>query len=95
MPDATAPNAEARCALSVHNLGKRVPLPSGELTILDGISFTIAAGATVAIVGAAGSGKSTLLSLLAGLDTPSSGEVRLRCCGAGTRSRGASGPCRC
>ncbi len=77
MPDATAPNAEARCALSVHNLGKRVPLPSGELTILDGIGFTIAAGATVAIVGASGSGKSTLLSLLAGLDTPSSGEVRL------------------
>jgi putative ABC transport system ATP-binding protein len=54
-----------------------VPLPSGELTILDGVGFTIARGDTVAIVGASGSGKSTLLALMAGLDTPSSGTVVL------------------
>ncbi|BEV15384.1 ABC transporter ATP-binding protein [Herbaspirillum sp. DW155] len=41
------------------------------------IDFTVAAGTTVAIVGASGSGKSTLLGLLAGLDTPSEGSVRL------------------
>lgn len=64
-------------ALRVNGLGKRVSLPDGELTILDGVAFEIAAGATVAIVGASGSGKSTLLSLLAGLDTPSSGTVVL------------------
>jgi putative ABC transport system ATP-binding protein len=64
-------------ALHAEGLGKRVPLPSGELTILDGVGFTIAKGEAVAIVGASGSGKSTLLSLLAGLDVPSDGIVKL------------------
>jgi putative ABC transport system ATP-binding protein len=47
------------------------------LTVLDAISFEIAAGAFVAIVGPSGSGKTTLLGLLAGLDTPTSGRVVL------------------
>jgi putative ABC transport system ATP-binding protein len=64
-------------ALRAEGLGKRVPLPSGQLTILDGVGFTIAKGEAVAIVGASGSGKSTLLSLLAGLDVPSEGSVTL------------------
>lgn len=63
--------------LEVDGLGKHVTLPSGELTILDGVGFSIAKGDTVAIVGASGSGKSTLLSLMAGLDSPSAGTVRL------------------
>jgi len=71
-----APSPE-HSALQVSILGKRVPLPSGELTILEGVGFEIAHGDTVAIVGASGSGKSTLLSLLAGLDSPSSGTVTL------------------
>jgi putative ABC transport system ATP-binding protein len=70
-------NRAAPAALRAEGLGKRVPLPSGELMILDDIGFEIAQGDTVAIVGASGSGKSTLLSLLAGLDTPSSGSVTL------------------
>ena len=78
MADSTAAHAEAAThALHVADLGKRVPLPGGELTILDGIGFSIEPGEAVAIVGASGSGKSTLLSLLAGLDSPSSGTVLL------------------
>lgn len=70
------PEPSSAPALQVTGLGKRVPLPSGELTILKGVDFQIAQGDTVAIVGASGSGKSTLLSLLAGLDAPSRGVVR-------------------
>jgi putative ABC transport system ATP-binding protein len=66
-----------RPALQVRTLGKRVALPSGELTILQEVGFDIDHGDTVAIVGASGSGKSTLLSLLAGLDSPSDGSVVL------------------
>lgn len=47
------------------------------LSILRDITLSIAAGETVAIVGASGSGKTTLLSLLAGLDTPSAGTIHL------------------
>jgi putative ABC transport system ATP-binding protein len=67
----------ATAVLEVVRLGKRVALPDRVLTILDEVSFTIARGETVAIVGASGSGKSTLLSLMAGLDLPTEGEVRL------------------
>src|SRR5690606_17754725 len=61
MPDTAPPDTRSQPALDVTALGKRVPLPSGELTILDDIGFSIAAGDSVAIVGASGSGKSTLL----------------------------------
>lgn len=59
------------------NLTKRVTDAAGELTILQAINFTVQAGSTLAIVGASGSGKSTLLGLLAGLDLPSEGTVKL------------------
>ncbi|MBT9493060.1 MAG: ABC transporter ATP-binding protein [Paucibacter sp.] len=64
--------------VEVDRVSKRVQDASGELTILHDISFTLAAQESVAIVGASGSGKSTLLAILAGLDTPSGGTVRLR-----------------
>ncbi|MFT5589042.1 MAG: putative ABC transport system ATP-binding protein [Bradyrhizobium sp.] len=64
-------------AIEARLLTKRVADATGELTILDGIDFTVPAGATLAIVGASGSGKSTLLGLMAGLDTPTSGTILL------------------
>jgi putative ABC transport system ATP-binding protein len=64
-------------AIEVAGLTKRVADATGELTILQNVNFTVHAGATLAITGASGSGKSTLLGLLAGLDTPSEGSVKL------------------
>ena len=58
-------------------LGKEVSSGDGRLVILHQISFEVMAGEAVAIVGASGSGKSTLLGLLAGLDVPTRGRVRL------------------
>jgi len=63
--------------LLVENLGKQVASPEGELTILEGVSFQVEPGETIAIVGASGSGKSTLLGLLAGLDVPTEGKVAI------------------
>ena len=54
-----------------------MPDVGGTLSILRDIDFTVQSGETVAILGASGSGKSTLLSLMAGLDTPTSGDVVL------------------
>ena len=64
-------------ALQAKGLTKIVQDATGSLTILDDINLEIASRETVAIVGASGSGKSTLLGLLAGLDVPTRGEVKL------------------
>ena len=64
-------------------LGKRVTTAEGPLVILDDINFEVAAGASVAILGASGSGKTTLLGLLAGLDAPTNGRVIIDGCDLG------------
>jgi len=64
-------------ALQAQGLTKIVQDATGSLTILDDINLTIAAGETVAITGSSGSGKSTLLGLLAGLDVPTRGTVKV------------------
>jgi putative ABC transport system ATP-binding protein len=63
--------------LEVAGLGKQVTSGTAPLQILQDIAFTVRAGEALAIVGASGSGKSTLLGLLAGLDLPGSGSVRI------------------
>lgn len=63
--------------ISVEHVFKSVTDSTGTLDILRDIHFSLAPRETAAIVGASGSGKSTLLSIIAGLDTPSKGTVRL------------------
>ena len=61
--------------LSAKSVKREIDTKSGLLTILEGLSFDLQRGESLAIQGASGSGKSTLLGLLAGLDVPQSGDV--------------------
>lgn len=63
--------------LEVSNLSKQYPTPRGPLTILSGVTFSLAPGDAAAIMGPSGSGKSSLLYVLGGLEPPSSGTVSL------------------
>ncbi len=63
--------------LEAESVHKTFASPAGAIEVLRGVDLRVASGETVAIVGESGSGKSTLLSLLAGLDVPTRGSVRL------------------
>ena len=68
---------EEEVIISVEHVCKSVTDSTGTLEILRDIDFALKARETAAIVGASGSGKSTLLSIIAGLDTPTTGTVHL------------------
>lgn len=67
----------ANSALDARDVSKHVTGPAGRIDILAKVSLDVQHGDSLAIVGASGSGKTTLLGLLAGLDTPSSGQIHL------------------
>ena len=71
------PDGQPEAIVAVEHVFKSVTDSTGTLDILQDIDFTLGARETCAIVGASGSGKSTLLSIVAGLDTPTRGTVRL------------------
>jgi putative ABC transport system ATP-binding protein len=63
--------------VEVKDLVKTFPVGNSEITILKGISFSVANGEFVSIVGPSGNGKSTLLNMITGIDRPTQGEVRV------------------
>ena len=63
--------------LEVQNITKEVNSPEGVLTILKDVNLTINSGDVTSIVGPSGSGKTTLLAIMAGLDLPSRGRIKL------------------
>ena len=75
MPHGPRPEADGSAvpALQIERLSRLL----GERRVLDSLELTLAAGERVALVGESGSGKSTLLNLIAGLDEPDAGEIRI------------------
>src|SRR5579875_2555611 len=72
------PVASGRTVLEVKGLTKHYPSPSGGIKrVLDNVEFTIDRGDRIALVGVNGAGKSTLLRMLAGLEKPTSGSIKL------------------
>ncbi len=74
-PDSPAETLTRNAAVKLISVVKEYAVGTGTVRAVDGISLEVPRGQLVAIVGRSGSGKSTLLNLLAGIDTPSSGEV--------------------
>jgi len=73
MTHAEEPTMPAHPLIAVQNVSQRFTTPQGSFLALDNVSFTIAAGETVSLIGHSGCGKSTLLNLIAGLTRPSEG----------------------
>ena len=73
----TQDNQKSNSIIVTKDLGKSVLTSEGMLHILSSIDLIINSGESIAIIGESGSGKSTLISLLAGLDTPSTGSINI------------------
>jgi len=73
----TGQSAPRNTVLRTRDLIKDLPLGSGVVHVLRGISLEIYAGERVGIIGPSGSGKSTLLGLMGGLDSPTSGQIEI------------------
>lgn len=62
--------------ISVENITKQYPTRSGLRTVLNGVSFSLAKGEKIGILGRNGAGKSTLIRLISGVEPPTSGEIK-------------------
>jgi len=80
-PDATPGAGSNDPVIDLRHVAKAYETPAGSFTALDRINLSVLPGEYLAIVGKSGSGKSTLINMIAGIDRPTSGEVRI----AGTR----------
>jgi putative ABC transport system ATP-binding protein len=66
---------DEQAVMSFRDVVKVYPLPAGDVTALDGVTFRVNRGEFISIMGPSGSGKSTLLNLMGCLDTPTSGDI--------------------
>ena len=73
---------DEQAVMSFRDVVKVYPLPAGDVTALDGVTFRVDRGEFISIMGPSGSGKSTLLNLMGCLDTPTSGDIFI----SGTRT---------
>ncbi len=75
--DTMSRNVQSGQLIELRNVRKTYPVAGGDFCALERVTLAISAGQFVAVVGKSGSGKSTLLNLIAAIDRPSAGEVRV------------------